>query len=150
MRRLLNAKTAGAALAMTRRQLTFLALVVVQAAHSGEEYAGRLYKVFAPARFVSGLISDDLQRGFVIFNLALVAFGMWCFLWPIRRGWLAAPLLGWIWVGIELVNGVGHPLWSLRERAYTPGVATAPILLVLALHLASQLRAGGGNAVAAA
>ena len=127
---------------VTRLRLTFLALVVVQAAHSLEEYAGRLYEVFAPARFVSGLISDDLQRGFVIFNLALVAFGIWCLLWPVRRGWPVALLLGWIWVGIELVNGIGHPLWSLRERAYTPGVATAPILLVLALYLASQLRAG--------
>jgi hypothetical protein len=136
---------------VTRLQLTFVALVVVQAAHSVEEYAGRLFEVFPRARFVSGLISDDLQRGFVIFNLALVAFGIWCFLWPVRRGWPAAPLLAWIWVGIEVVNGVGHPLWSLREGAYTPGVATAPILLVLALYLASQMRVGaGGDAGAAA
>lgn len=135
---------------MTRLQFTFLALVVVQAAHSVEEYAGRLYEVFPPARFVSGLISDDLQRGFVIFNLVLVAFGIWCFLWPVRLGWPAAAALAWIWVGIELVNGVGHPLWSLREGAYTPGVATAPMLLVLALYLASRLRAGGGDAGAAA
>lgn len=126
---------------MTRLQLTFLALVAMQAVHSFEEYRGRLYEVFAPARMVSGLVSNDLERGFVIANLTLVAFGFWCFLWPIRRDWRVAVLLAWIWVGIELINGIGHPLWSLRAGGYTPGVATAPVLFVLALYLASQLRA---------
>ena len=50
-------------------------------------------------------------------------------------------LLAWAWVIIELVNGIGHPLWTLRQGGYTPGVGTAPILLVLALYLATQLRA---------
>ena len=126
---------------MRRTDALFLALVATQAAHSVEEYVGRLYEVFPPARFVSGLISQDLERGFLIFNVALVAFGVWCFVWPLRRNWAAAPTLAWLWVGIELVNGIGHPLWSLRERAYTPGVATAPVLLLLALLLARQLRA---------
>ena len=44
------------------------------------------------------------------------------------------------WVTIEVINGVGHPLWSLRTGGYTPGVATAPVLLVIALYLARQLR----------
>ena len=46
----------------------------------------------------------------------------------------------WVWVIIELINGVVHPLWSLRQRGYTPGVITAPILLVLAIYLLVQLR----------
>jgi len=54
--------------------------LLTQAAHSIEEYFGRLYEVFPPARFVSGLISQDLQLGFIFFNLALVAFGVWCWL----------------------------------------------------------------------
>lgn len=126
---------------MTRVEFSFLALVAAQAAHSVEEYVGRLYELFPPARFVSSLFSQDLQRGFLIFNGGLVAFGIWCFLWPLRRHWAAAPAVAWLWVGIELVNGIGHPLWSLWQRAYTPGVATAPVLLVLALVLARQLRA---------
>jgi len=134
---------------MNRVELNFLGLVTVQAVHSVEEYVGRLYAVFPPARFVSGLFSQDLQRGFLIFNVGLVAFGMWCFLWPLRRHWSSASALAWLWVGIELVNGVGHPLWSLTQRAYTPGVATAPLLLVLALMLARQLRAGGAQAAPA-
>jgi hypothetical protein len=42
-------------------------------------------------------------------------------------------------VAIETINGIGHPLWSLRQGGYTPGVATAPVLLILAINLARQL-----------
>jgi hypothetical protein len=105
-----------------------------------EEYAGRLWESFPPARFVSSLVSSDLERGFVVANLALVGFGVWCLLWPVRRGWPSAVALAWAWVVVELVNGIGHPLWALRQGGYAPGVATAPVLLVLALYLASRLR----------
>lgn len=105
-----------------------------------EEYRGRLYDVFLPARFVSGLISRDLQQGFVIFNVALVAFGLWCFLWPVRQHWAVAFGFVWVWISIELLNGIGHPAWSLMSGGYTPGLATAPVLLVLALSLVYQTR----------
>jgi hypothetical protein len=117
----------------------FNALVAVQAVHSVEEYIGRLYDVFPPARFLSGLISTDLRRGFVIINVALVLFGVWCYVWPIRRTWRSAAVFVWFWVTIELINGIGHPIWSLREHAYTPGAATAPLLPALALSLAWHL-----------
>ena len=128
------------AILMTRLHVTFLALVMTQAAHSTEEYLGRLYEVFLPARFVSGLISENLEQGFIIFNVALVAFGLWCFFWPVRERWVAAVGLVWVWIAIELLNGIGHPAWSLMRGGYTPGVATAPVLLALALYLAHQLR----------
>ena len=133
---------------MPRLDATFIALVGIQAAHSVEECLGRLYEVFPPARFVSGLVSQDLQRGFIIGNVALVTFGLWCFFWPIRRRWRSAVTIGWFWVTIELVNGVVHPLWSLHELRYTPGVVTAPILFVVALYLARQLRASHAQAAA--
>ena len=126
---------------MDRRQGRFFALVAAQVAHSVEEYAGRLYDVFPPAAAVSGLFSSDRRRGFIVFNVALVAFGLFCFLGPVRRSWPSAVALAWIWVCIELVNGVGHPLWSLYRRGYTPGLATAPLLLVLAVLLAQDLLA---------
>jgi hypothetical protein len=135
-----------ARITVNRFELAFLALVGAQAAHSFEEYVGRLYDVFPPARAVSGLISQDRARGFVIFNLALVGFGLWCFLFPVRRRWRSAVPLAQFWVAIELVNGIGHPLWSVIQLGYTPGVATAPVLLVLALYLARQLRAGQSSA----
>ncbi len=66
---------------------TFLALVVVQALHSIEEYVFRLYEVFPPARFLSGLIYPDLETGFLIANVSFVVFGAFCYWWPVRRGW---------------------------------------------------------------
>ena len=130
---------------MTRFQVAFGAVVLAQAAHSAEEYIGRLWEAFPPARFLSGLISQDLERGFLVTNVSLVALGLWCLLWPVRRGWPSARSLAWAWVVVEVINGIGHPLWSLRQGGYTPGVATAPMLLVLAVNLARQVRHSAGR-----
>ena len=135
---------------MTRFQATFGALILAQAAHSMEEYVGRLWESFPPARFLTGLVSQDLERGFVVINASLVAFGLWCFLWPVRRGWPSAMPLAWAWIAVEVINGIGHPLWTLRQGGYTPGVATAPVLLVLAVYLAVQVSRSGRRSSAAA
>jgi len=118
---------------------TFLALIGVQTLHSLEEYAYQLYLVFPPARAVSSFFSSDLATGFLIFNGALVLFGLWCFAFPIWREWRSATALAWVWVLIELINGVGHPTWAIAAREYRPGVATACLLLPLALMLGWQL-----------
>ena len=123
-----------------RSATTFGLLILAQAAHSFEEYAGRLWESFPPARFVSGLVSDDLRLGFLVGNVVLVTFGVWCYLWPVSRGWRSARAFALGWALVELVNGVGHPLWSLRQGGYTPGVATAPVLFLLAVTLLTQLR----------
>jgi hypothetical protein len=107
----------------------FGALIFVQAAHSVEEYVGRLWESFPPARWVSASISRDLETGFLIANVSLVAFGLWCWLWPVRREWASAGLFAWGWVVLETVNGVCHPGWALRQGRYTPGLATAPVAL---------------------
>jgi len=127
---------------VTRFRLTFAALILVQAAHSVEEYMGRLWDSFPPARLLTGLISPDREWSFVTLNVLLIAFGLWCLLWPVRREWPSAVYLGWAWVIVEAINGIVHPLWTLREGGYTPGVATAPLLLVLAVCLGYQLRKG--------
>jgi hypothetical protein len=134
---------------MSRLQLTFGALILVQAAHSIEEYVGHLWESFPPTRFVTGLVSSNAERGFVALNVLLLAFGVWCFLWPVRRGWPVAVALAWLWAVLEIVNGIGHPLWSIREGGYTPGLATAPVLLVLAVYLAYQLRRANAPSSAA-
>jgi len=125
---------------MSRLQLTFGALVLAQGAHSVEEYSGHLWESVPPARFLTSLVSSDLERGFIIISALLFAFGLWCLFWPVRRAWPAAVPLAWLWVAIEIVNGLGHPFWSLRAGGYTPGLATAPVLLLLAVYLALQLR----------
>ena len=125
---------------MGRLESTFGVLVLAQAAHSIEEYVGRLWESFPPARFVTGIIPSDRGLAFLILNVAIVGFGVWCLLLPVRRRWPSAVGLMWAWAVVEAINGVGHPLWSLRQGGYTPGVITAPILLVVALYLVEKLR----------
>lgn len=121
---------------MSRLSLAFGALILAQAAHSVEEYAGRLYDSFPPARWLTGLVASDRRVGFIILNTTLVGFGLWCFLWPVRGGWSSRGGIVAFWVVLELVNGLGHPFWSWRQGGYTPGVGTAPVLLALALWVA--------------
>jgi hypothetical protein len=125
---------------MSRIKFTFGALIVAQAAHSIEEYVGRLWESFPPARFLTGLVSSDREFAFLVLNIALVTFGLWCFLFPVRKEWPSAPAFMWGWTVVEIINGIGHPAWTLRQGGYTPGVLTAPMLFVIALYLAFQLR----------
>ena len=122
-----------------RIQTAFGALVLAQAAHSTEEYLGQLWVSFPPARFVSGLISSDLQRNFLLLNVVIVAFGLWCYFGPVRRGGPAAKPILWLWIVVETINGLVHPIWSIRQGGYTPGVATAVIFPFLTVYLARQV-----------
>lgn len=120
-------------------QRTFLALVLVQAAHSVEEYVFQLYEVFAPARFASSLVSSNLAFGFAVLNVSIFVFGMWCFFVLVRPGRPSAVSVVWGWVLIELGNGIGHSVIAIVRGTYFPGVATAPFLFLLAVTLAMQL-----------
>lgn len=125
---------------MQRVRVRLAWLIAAQAAHSIEECVGRLWESFAPARFVAGLLSEDLQRGFIIANVVIVVFGVWCCLWPVRHQSTGAVSLAWFWVALELINGLVHSLRSLLVLGYTPGLATAPLLIGFAASLAYQLR----------
>lgn len=127
---------------MKRMQFTLLALVFVQSAHSIEEYVGRLWENFPPAAWLTGLVSTNHETGFIVINVAFVLFGLWCAV-PVRREWRSARGLMWFWALIEASNGIGHMGWSLIQRSYSPGVITAPVMLVVALALVSQLRRSG-------
>jgi len=125
---------------MLRLKIAFGALVLAQIAHSIEEYGGRLWESFPPARFLTGLISSDHELGFIVINTALAAFGLWCLLFPVRRECPSATGFIWFWILLGILNGIGHPAWTLRQGGYTPGVVTAPILFAIALYLAFQMR----------
>jgi len=120
----------------------FLALVIAQTLHSIEEYVFRLYDVFPTARFVSGLFSTDLRTGFIVFNLVFIALGFWCYAVPVRRALPAAIPLIWFFIVVEILNGIGHPIISMLERSYIPGMATAPFLLIIAVYLLIQILGG--------
>lgn len=123
-------------MARDRRLLTFGLLILAQMVHSVEEYVGRLYIVFPPAQFVSGLIATDVRRGFIIANVTIAVLGVGS--WLLARSGRATGVM-WIWIAVEMINGIGHPAWSIVHGGYTPGVATAPVLLILAVILALQL-----------
>ena len=125
---------------MRRRVVIFAALVITQIAHSIEEYMGHLWEVLPPARFISGLFSSDLSRGFLFVNLAVIVVGVLCLTGPLARAWPAARPIAWIWSLVELLNGVGHLLLAFVRGAYFPGMVTAPALIAFALLLMRDLR----------
>jgi len=122
-----------------RNKTIFLVLVLFQGFHSVEEYIGKLWNVFPPARFFTSIVSKNLEIGFLIINISLFLFGIWCWLLPVKKDYAVARGLIWFWIVIEIINGVGHPIWAIYERTYVPGVVTAPILLILSVYLARQL-----------
>ena len=122
-----------------RSKLFFLLLVIAQAAHSVEEYVTRLFEVFAPARFVSGLVSEDLALGFAVVNAAIVAVGAWCYVGPVRAGGVAGQTAAAVWIAIELANGIAHLAIAAASGAYFSGSLTAGLLLVTAACLAFSL-----------
>jgi len=126
-----------------RARNAFLALIVTQAAHSVEEYASRLFDVFAPARFASGLVGSSPGLVFAILNIAVVAFGAWCYFARVRPGHASAANWMWPWAVVEFVNGGVHTVMALARGSYFPGSATAPILLVLAMFLLGELLRSG-------
>jgi hypothetical protein len=116
----------------------FLALILAQAAHSVEEYVFRLYDVLAPARFVSSMFGVDRQIGFVIANMALVLFGLWCWQARVRLG--RGRGLAWFCAILEIANGCAHVALAIWAGGYFPGLATAPLLIGLGGWLALALR----------
>ncbi len=127
-----------------RIQRLFLALIAAQATHSVEEYAFRLYDVFAPARWVSGALGIDRAAGFVVANTLLVTFGLWCHLTRVRTTHRRARFWAWFWTALEGANGSAHILLAVGEGGYFPGLATAPILLGLSAALATSLSRTAG------
>jgi hypothetical protein len=122
-------------------RVTFLALVLAQIAHSVEESVFRFYEVFPPALLLNELVPGLTRPGCIIFNTLLALFGMWCYLSNVRPGTRSARDWVWVWVVVELFNGLAHPVWAIETRSYVPGLATSPILFGLAAYLFHRLRA---------
>ncbi len=119
----------------TTAKKLFLFLIITQMIHSLEEYFFSLWEVFAPARIASEFLSDDVEIGFIAINLTLVMFGIWAYLFPIRRSASNWRGLVWFWVLLEFGNGAGHIWLAWASRGYFPGVYTAPFLLLFSIAL---------------
>jgi hypothetical protein len=115
-------------------RVNFLLITLAQGFHSIEEYAGQLWDVYPPATFICGLVSSNLENGFIIINVSLFIVLMLTWLATFSKNYSVKPLL-WFWSVMETINGTGHSVWSIMERSYTPGLITAPILFILALNM---------------
>ena len=122
-----------------KTSLLFLALIVLQGFHSIEEYIGKLWENFPPATFLCGLVSENLETGFLIINYGMFIFGILAWFFIIRKDRIGSSFFLWFWIFIEIVNGIGHPLWSLIQKEYTPGVLTSPVLLIFSLALINSI-----------
>ncbi len=129
--------------AEARARSAFLGLVLLQAAHSLEEYAFRFYEAFPPARFVDELLPGLARPGFVAFNLLLVALGILSYGYIRKANAPRARLVLWIWIVVELYNGLAHMIWGVAAGGYNPGLASAVLLLALAGYLAYTLKRPG-------
>ena len=89
----------------SRNKIIFLLLVLAQGLHSVEEYFGQLWNVFPPAKFVTGLISENPETGFLIINIGFFIFGIWCWFFPVLRNYNYARGLIWFGIVIEMING---------------------------------------------
>lgn len=123
----------------SRSRTAFAWLIAAQAAHSLEEYIFRLFDVFAPARLVSSLFSDNLAAGFAVANVSIILFGVWCYAARVRKNHPGARGYAWFWTGLELANGLGHFALAALRGAYFPGAATAPLLVALSAYLGLRL-----------
>ena len=123
----------------SRGRTAFGLLILAQGAHSVEEYALRLFDVFGPARFVSGLFSDNLATGFALDNIGLVFTGLWCYLARVRTPHPSERAYAWFWTCLELGNGVGHLVLAGVRVGYFPGAATAPLLIAVSSYLGARL-----------
>jgi len=123
----------------SRARAAFAALIAAQAMHSAEEYRFRLFDVFGPARFASGLVSNDRALGFAILNAGIVLLGIlsyWAFVGPARN---EARAVAGFWTALELANGVIHTLLAWDRGGYFPGLYTAPLLVGSSSYLAVRL-----------
>lgn len=109
--------------------------VLVQCAHSVEEYVAGFYREF-PAVFGASPWSG---RRFLIFNLVwltiFVSAGV-----GLSRGRRVAYLVAlFLAIGGGIGNGIGHLALSARERGYFPGVYTGVFALLVGSLLAYRL-----------
>ena len=123
-------------------QVSFLLLAIAQGLHSIEEAIGKLWDVYPPATYLSGLVSDNLKTGFIIINISLFIVLMLTWLGTFSKTFSVKGLL-WFWTIMEMINASGHFIWAIAERSYEPGLVTAPLLLFLAIRLSRLLIRGG-------
>ena len=123
-----------------RVKTAFLGMVLLQAVHSVEEYAFKLYEVFPPMQFIYRNAPELAQPAFVAFNLLLFLFGMICFFYWVQPARKGAKIIVWIWIAIQLTTFAAHLVWAILIGGYHPGLGTAPLFVPVVIYLIYWLR----------
>lgn len=122
-----------------RIRIAFLFLIIGQGVHSVEEYYTGLWSVFAPARTASNLFSANTAKGFIIINTGLFVAGILCWiLISSKNGYKFQPFI-WVFIIIEFINGIGHPIWGIYDWHYVPGLISSLIILPINIYLTIQV-----------
>ena len=115
-------------------------MVWLQAAHSVEEYVFKLYERFPPMRFIYRSVPELARPAFIVFNLFLFLFGLFCYFYWVRPERKGAAIIIWIWIAIQIVTISAHLVWAILTGGYNPGLATVPLFIPVVIYLIYQLR----------
>ena len=124
-----------------RISILFLLLILAHAIHATEEYVGKLWEIYTPAIFICNLISSNPEKGFLIINSLFIIISLVYRGFSIRKNQPAAYPLLWIWIVLQTVNVIGHIAWTISTSAYTPGIVSALLILLLVILLIKQISA---------
>jgi len=125
-------------MAISPKNMHYLILLLVgtQAMHSVEEYYTKLWEVLPIAAFLTGIFSDDLEKGFLIINISLFVIGLISWQYVKNNLDRTSFALIWFWIILEFTNGVGHNVWALIEGSYVSGQITAIALFFISVSSA--------------
>ncbi len=112
----------------------YLAGIVVQCLHATEEYLMDFHVLFP------GLFGYRWTgRLFIVFNLSWLLLFVWSY-WGVRRKIRLAYLVVWFFALVGGIgNGIVHPVLSILEGGYFPGLITSVAGLVLGILLVKEL-----------
>jgi hypothetical protein len=119
----------------SRLRLTFLALIVMQAIHSVEEFIFGFYERFPPMKFVYQDAPNLAKPAFVVFNALLIFTGLFCFYHWVRPARKGAKLVVWVSITIESFNVMAHVVWAILVREYNPGLVSGILFVPIVAYL---------------
>lgn len=112
----------------------FLIGIACQCLHVIEEFAAGMHVLFPPL-FGLASISAELFIGFNVFWLgtwAIAAFG-------VLRNSRVAYFPVWFFGLAMALNGIAHPLLSVWQSGYFPGLVTAPLVGIMGIVITRKL-----------
>jgi protein-S-isoprenylcysteine O-methyltransferase Ste14 len=121
---------------LRRTAVLFAAGIACQILHCSEEYATRFYERFPAVMGLKPWTSDF----FLTFNVCWLIIWVWA-AFGLRNRSRVAFFPVWFFAIAAALNGVAHPLLSIRVGAYFPGLITSPFLGLLGVWLLVRLKA---------